>query len=147
MRIVASTEIDRPIDSVWAFIVDPANNPKWDPGTIAVQQTSAGPLGVGTILIATVDLLGRRDLELRISAFEPSGAVAFDFLSGPVTGTRVRYGVEAVEGGRTRLTRTAELRLRGPWVVLWPLVGWSARRHQADEVESVKHILESSQRE
>jgi len=26
---------------VWAFIADPANNPKWDPGTLAVRRTSA----------------------------------------------------------------------------------------------------------
>lgn len=145
MRIVASTEIDRPLESVWAFIADPANNPKWDPGTLEVRQTSGGSLGVGSTLVATVDLFGRRDLDVRIVAFEPSRSVGFDFVSGPVNGTRVRYDVEPVDGRRTRLTRSIEPRLRGAWAVLGPLVGWSARRHRSDEVEAVKRILESSQ--
>ena len=142
MTTAASSEIDRPVEAVWAFIVDPANNPKWDPGTLEVRQTSDGPMGVGTTLLATVELLGRRDLDIRIIGFEPHRSVSFEFASGPVTGTRVRYDLESVTVARTRLTRSMELHLRGAWSVLRPLIGRSARRHRADEVENVKRLLE-----
>lgn len=144
MKAAASTEIDRGVDAVWAFLADPANNPKWDPGTLAVRQTSDGPMGVGTTLLATVELLGRRDLDVRIVGFDPRRSVGFEFTSGPVGGTRVRYDLEPVGVTRTRLTRSIDLHLRGAWNVLLPLVGWSARRHRTDEVENVKRILESS---
>lgn len=142
MQTAASIEIGRPVEDVWAFIADPANNPKWDQGTIAVRQTSDGPLGVGSTLVATVDLLGRRDLDVRISGFEPGRSVGFVFVSGPVAGTRVRYDMEPLGDSRTRLTRSFELGLRGAWRVLSPLVAFSARRHRADEVESVRRLLD-----
>ena len=85
MKTAASTEIGRPVEEVWAFIADPANNPKWDPGTRAVRQTSDGPIRVGTTLVATVELLGRRDLDVRIIGFEPERSLSFEFVSGPVT--------------------------------------------------------------
>jgi len=144
VKTAASTEIGRPLDEVWAFIADPANNPKWDPGTLAVRQTSDGPIGVGTTLVATVELLGPRDLDVRIIGFEPQRCFSFEFVSGPVTGTRVRYDVDAVGASRTRLTRSFELGLNGAWRVLWPLVAFSARRHRADEVEAVRRLLERS---
>lgn len=143
MRTTASSEIKRPVELVWAFIVDPANNPKWDPGTLAVRQTSDGAMGVGTTLIATVDLIGRRDLDVRIIGFDPHRSVTFEFASGPVKGTRVRYDVEGIGASETRLTRSLELRLTGAWALLLPVVAWSSRRHKADEVASVKRILET----
>jgi hypothetical protein len=144
VKTAASTEIRRPLDEVWTFIADPANNPKWDPGTLAVRQTSDGPIRVGTTLVATVELLGHRDLDVRIIGFEPKHSFSFEFVSGPVTGTRVRYDVDPLGGSRTRLTRSFELGLNGAWRVLWPLVAISARRHRADEVEAVRRLLESS---
>jgi Polyketide cyclase / dehydrase and lipid transport len=144
VKTAASTEIGRPVEEVWTFIADPANNPKWDPGTLAVRQTSDGPIRVGTTLVATVELLGRRDLDVRIIGFAPYHFFSFEFLSGPVTGTRVRYDVDAVGVSRTRLTRSFELGLKGAWRVLWPLVVFSARRHRADEVEAVRRLLEPS---
>ena len=144
MKTTASSEIKRPVEVVWAFIVDPANNHKWDPGTLAVRQTSDGPMGVGTTLIATVNLIGRRYLDVRIIGFDPHRSVSFEFASGPVMGTRVRYDVERIGASETRLTRSFEPRLKGAWALLRPVVAWSARRHKADEVASVKRILEGS---
>ena len=109
-----------------------------------MRQTSDGPIGVGTTLIATVMLMGRRDLDVRIIGFEARRYFSFEFVSGPVRGTRVRYDVNSVGASRTRLTRSFELGLNGAWRVLWPLVAFSARRHRADEVEAVRRLLEPS---
>lgn len=109
-----------------------------------MRQTSDGPIGVGTTLIATVDLLGRRDLDVRMIGFEPYRSLSFEFVSGPGMGTRVRYDVASVGVSRTRLTRTLELALKGAWQVLWPIVPFSASRHRADEVVAVRGILERS---
>jgi len=143
MKIEAAATIERPVEAVWEFMAEPSNNPKWDPGTLEVRQTSEGPIGVGTTLIAVVEFLGRRELGVRITSFEPHHEFRFEFVSGPVTGTRTRYAVDRLDAARTRLTRSVDLRLRGWWTLLWPLLAWSARRHRADEVSNVKRILEA----
>lgn len=50
----------------------PGTEPRWDPGTLEVRQTSEGPLGVGTTLAAVVDFMGRRTLGVRITTFAPN---------------------------------------------------------------------------
>ncbi|MEO8571750.1 MAG: hypothetical protein ABI553_08625 [Chloroflexota bacterium] len=63
---------------------------------------------------------------------------AFRFTSGPITGTRVAYVMAPIDDERTRLTRTFSLRLRGWWILTYPL-SW---RERAAEVDNVKRILE-----
>ena len=143
MQIEATATIERPITEVWAFLADPTNNPKWDPGTLEVQQTSDGPIGVGSTLDAVVDLLGRQTVGVHFIAFDPPNELRFEFVSGFLTPTNVAYRLESVDPGRTRLTRVLEPRLRGGFRLLWPLFVWAARRHRADEVSNVKRILEA----
>jgi uncharacterized protein YndB with AHSA1/START domain len=144
VRIEASATIERPIAAVWEYLADPANNPKWDPGTLEVRQTSEGPIGVGTTLDVVVDLLGRQSLGVRITAFEPERELRFEFVSGFMKPTRVAYRLAAVDPRRTRLTRVFEPELSGRWRLLWPVLVWMARRHRADEVSNVKRILEAT---
>ena len=142
MKVAASVIIERPVEAVWEYIADPANNPEWDPGTIEVRQTSPGPIGVGTTLIAVVDMLGRRELGVRIITFEPKRELQFVFVSGVIAGSKTRYALQSLDGGRTRLTREADAHLNGWWRLLTPLASWLAARSRADEVSNVKRILE-----
>lgn len=143
MRIEASATIERPVAAVWAFLADPSNNPRWDPGTLEVRPTSEGPIGVGSTLDAVVDLLGRQTVGVRFTAFEPDRELRFEFVSGFMTPTNVAYRLTSLDPERTRLTRVLEPRLRGRWRLLWPVFVWMARRHRADEVSSLKRILEA----
>jgi len=51
MKIEVSQVIDRPIADVFSFYaVDHVrNHPRWDPG-MQLEQVSAGPIGVGTVI-------------------------------------------------------------------------------------------------
>jgi uncharacterized protein YndB with AHSA1/START domain len=142
MRIAASTIVDRPIGRVWEFISDPRNTPRWDPGTLEVRQTSEGPLGVGTTLAAVVDFMGRRTLGVRITTFAPNAELAFEFVSGFMKPTRVRYLVVRADDDRTTLKRVIEPRLSGWLRLLWPLFAALARAGREEEVSAVKAILE-----
>ena len=40
--------IDRPIEEVFAFVTDPDNVSLWQSTSLETEQTSEGPVGVGT---------------------------------------------------------------------------------------------------
>jgi Polyketide cyclase / dehydrase and lipid transport len=48
MHFANSVTIRRPPSEVFAFLVDPANIPKWNYAIDSARQVSPGPVGVGT---------------------------------------------------------------------------------------------------
>jgi len=48
MEIVQSVEINRPVEGVFAFLQNTANETQWQQGLIESKQTSDGPLGMIT---------------------------------------------------------------------------------------------------
>ncbi len=53
------TVIDRPVDQVFAFLVDAGTASDWNPGLTEARQTSDGPVGVGTTVLYIGKFLGR----------------------------------------------------------------------------------------
>ena len=47
-KIEASIVVDKPAETVWKFIFDPSNAPKYDPEIISARQTSDDSVAVGT---------------------------------------------------------------------------------------------------
>ena len=47
-KIEVSATVHRPPETVWKFVFDPTNAPKYDPDIISAKQTSDGPVAVGT---------------------------------------------------------------------------------------------------
>jgi len=56
-RIKESVEIRYPIDKVFAYTIDAKSWPKWQPFPEA-EQTSPGPIGIGTITKGTIRMMG-----------------------------------------------------------------------------------------
>lgn len=104
-------EIARPVQEVFAFFSDPANDPSWRSGVkeihahgapevgAVVHQTVAGPMGRGI------------PADIEITAYEPGVRYAFRGVSGPVrpvgeyrfaptgSGTSVTFSLSADLGG------------------------------------------------
>ena len=57
-RIEESVEIKRPVDKVFAFTTDAKSWPKWQSAFSDAEQTSQGPVGVGTTFKATFHMMG-----------------------------------------------------------------------------------------
>jgi uncharacterized protein YndB with AHSA1/START domain len=47
-KIEASVAINRPVEAVFARLTDVGNWSEWNPRLLEVEQTSKGPMGVGT---------------------------------------------------------------------------------------------------
>jgi len=138
-KLEASVMIDRPVEEVWKFMTDLSKLPKWNTGVLEAKQTSSGPLGVGTTLqIRSSNMVGYA----RVVEYEPNRRAAFEYPSGPLKGTMERSSVENVEG-KTRFTRTADLKFSGVYKLVGPFLTPRMKREYVASVGNLKRILES----
>ena len=115
-----SALLDRPMKDVFASVPDRGNGPKWQSQLVAVQQTSSGPLGVGTTYKTAGELLGRRlEENAEVTDYQPDSMFGFKMDAGPVqvraiislkpagTGTRLSLKGEGNPGGVFKLAEGA----------------------------------------
>ena len=135
-----SIHLNRPVDEVFAFLVDPANQPAWQSNLIESEQLTAGPMRVGT-RIREVRRLGRRPTEYQaeVSALEPDKRFALRVITGPRVA--LNYAFTAEEGG-TRLHYQFVMRTSGMMRLLEPLIAHSLRKQSTSDFARLKGILE-----
>jgi hypothetical protein len=143
-RLEASQLINRSVEDVFAFLTAPANHPKFVPGMLEFQQTSAGAFGqVGaTARGVRRDFGQRRDLPYEVIEFQPQkrlamkgsiGGIAFRdgyTLESRGTGTRVGFWLEVMPNGVLRLAQ--------------PLIALIGRAHASETLGNLKRVLETS---
>lgn len=110
-----SVVIDRPINDVFAFFTDPANDLRWRPSVKHIDAQE--PVGVGSRIHQVVAGPGGRQIpaDIEVTAYEPDSLYAFKVTTGPVrpsgeyrfapldTGTEVTFSLVADLGGLKRL--------------------------------------------
>jgi carbon monoxide dehydrogenase subunit G len=137
-----SVTIDRPLEEVWDFVSDPANNPQWQSGVIQSDQSPIGPIGVGTRVRIVRRLMGQRmELVLETTEFAPYEKFAFKSLSGPLdvsgflavaatdTGTEVTYRGTGKAAGVLGLGET--------------IIAGLVNKQISDDLKALKALLES----
>src|SRR3954452_11506275 len=117
--MVASTRsvhIDRPPETVFAVLSDPANERKWRPQVRGFE--GQGPPAAGTVIHQTVAGPGGMPLkaDVRLTASDPPRRYAFQVVTGPAR-MAGEYRLEPVDGG-TDLSYTLGAELRGIRLVL-----------------------------
>jgi uncharacterized membrane protein len=105
--------IDRPAATVFDFLVDGMNNPKWRPTVLDIQRVPGTPSGVGAQFKQGLKGPGGRriDGDYEITASEPNSLIRFQVIAGPArpTGT---YRLETT-GDTTRVRLLLEYAPRG----------------------------------
>jgi len=138
-----SVEISRPIDEVWAFMNDPFNMPRLGGSTLALRQTSPGPVGLGATYQGRATILG---LETRINGtiteWDPPNTSAGLLSGGPARSGFYRETYESIPGG-TRLVRSMSLELGPAMRLVWLLFGWLLRRRWDAATRNIKELLEA----
>ncbi len=136
--------IERPIEEVWNFVTDLSKHSEWCAEGEKMQQTSPGPLGVGSTFLAVAP---KGNNTGRVDEHEPNRKVTFERTSGPEKGSTLSYSFEPIEGGKTRLSEIVEFRPSGFLRLLMPFVADSIKRKVQADAErgfsNVKRILES----
>jgi len=136
--------IERPIEEVWSFVTDLSKHSEWCAEGEKMQQTSPGPLAVGSTFLAGTPNGNNAG---RVDEYEPNRKVTFQQTSGPEKGSTVSYTFEPIEGGKTRLREIVEFRPSGLSRLLMPFVAGSIKRKVQASAErgfsNIKRILES----
>ena len=143
MRVEHSGTIDQSVDQVFEYVSTPENDPTWVPASLRHEMLSPRPMRVGSITEEDVGFLGRRmRYAWEITQYEPPTAFALQSISGPIPAT-IRVLLEPLDGAHTKLTLVAEVRLRGVYKPMEPMLRWVALRQFDTQLRTLKNLLES----
>jgi carbon monoxide dehydrogenase subunit G len=100
-----TTEIDRPIEDVFAFLGAGTNDPKFSPRVQRIDKTTDGPVGVGTVFASTVKDAGMTTKrEFRITEYTSPTTIRWAEQSkNLVTAVEGGYDLTDLGSGKTRL--------------------------------------------
>ena len=138
-----SITIRQPVETVFAFLTDLTNAPRWHQNCLDIKDASPGQVGVGTTFLMVTKALGRRfETRYECSQYEPNRRYTVKAIAGPVAGQSTTT-LEATDGG-TRITVSAELEGSAFFKLAEPLIARQFRRDQTTNLNTLKHLLEAS---
>lgn len=136
-----SLHVNRPVEQVFAFLVDLQNVPRWQSNLVQVRQLTQGALHVGT-QVYQLRRFGRRLSEVRaeFTDFELNKRFAMKTLTKPhVT---VSFSLDPEDGG-TRLRYKFILLTNGIMRLFEPLFERMLKEQRESDFETLKGLLES----
>ena len=141
-RIEASVVINRPIDEVFAYVNDVRNWPQWNSNFLEGEQTSEGPVGVGTTSRGVSHFLGQRiEWTSEVTEYEPNRKLKQKIISGPML-MEQSLTFEPVEGA-TRFTIAGEGEFGGLFKLAQPVVDRRMKKQSDGNLAKLKDILEA----
>ena len=142
IKIEQSVVINRPVEEVFAYLSKAENATNWQSGVLESEQTSEGPVDVGTTSRVVRKLLGRRiESTSEITEFEQNKMVASKTTSGPIP-VELRGTYEAVDDG-TKVTIFVEAEVGGFFKLAEAVVGRTIRKQIEADFDGLKGILEA----
>ena len=116
-----------PADVAFGYLADFANAAEWDPGIVEARRLTPGPTDVGSRFEVVALFRGRRQrFEYVVTEYREGVRVA---LHGEGEKASSEDVIEvAADAGGTRVTYSADLRLKGVYRVAEPFLGSTFRR-------------------
>ncbi len=143
--IIASTEVDRPAEEVFAYATDPTRFSEWQTGVVDGHMDGPGVPVVGARCLTTRRIgFADRQSTSELAHIDPPRTWGVRGIDGPIRAV-VDVTVEPLGARRSRLTISVDFAGHGIGKVLVPLV---VRREAAKEmpanVAALKRRLEGS---
>jgi len=138
--------IDRPIDEVFAFLADGTNDRKFSPRVQQIEQTTDGPIGVGTVFESTVKDAGMKSSrKFELTDFERPTKIRWtERSSNAVTVPEGGYDLEAVGDAQTRVTIHNTFEGHGVGKLLVGFATRAASKDAPDFADRIKSAIESA---
>jgi carbon monoxide dehydrogenase subunit G len=141
-RYEASVVINRPVEEVFEFVTNPKNDLLWQSGVLESEQTSEGPMGVGTTLRSVSQSMGRRmEGTWEVIEYKANKKITTKAASGPIS-AETSLAFEPVEGG-TRISLVGEGETGGFFRLAEPIVVRIFQRDLEASLATLKDILEA----
>ena len=144
MYFEVSVSIDRSPADVFGFLQDKDKYPQEEGSPVLVlEQTTPGPVGVGTRYREVVQMLPfyRGEITSEITRFEPGAFLEEDFSGAGMVG-HLAYEFRP-EGEGTILIQRETVRYRGLLGALEPVIRPVLGRQLKARLEEIKRVLES----
>jgi uncharacterized protein YndB with AHSA1/START domain len=144
-KFEASTVIDRPIEEVFAFLVDGTNDLKFSPRVQEISKTTDGPPSAGTVYVSTVKDAGmttKREFELT-EVTPPTRIRWAERSKNIVTAREGGYDLEPAGSG-TRVTIHNELEGHGFGKLIVGFALRAARKDAPAFGQRIKAAVEAS---
>lgn len=141
-RIEESIDIGCPADKAFAFTTDARTWNRWQTTIPEAEQTSPGPVGIGTTFRGTSRMMGRTmPWTATVTEYEPAKKFGKSITSGPVLIEQLETFVPVPEG--TRFSLAYDIRVSGCMKVLSPLIVRSMGKGLRKSLGTLKQILET----
>lgn len=115
-------EVPRSIEESFAYVADFTTVAEWDPGIHESRKVS-GDGGVGTVYDVQAEFRGKTmPFTYTVTEFEENRRIVLDGVGEKATSVDT-IAFEASEGGGTRITYTADFKLKGVLRVAEPFLG------------------------
>ncbi len=138
--------IERPVEEVFDFVADERNEPRYNKAMLRAEKVSDGPIGRGTRFRAEMASMGRRtEMTTEFTGYEPPHRLA----SSTHMSTMDIHGAltfDPVDGG-TRMRWSWDLKPRGAFKLMTPLIRFMGRRLEERIWGSLKKLLEAQEGE
>ena len=137
-----SVLINRPLEEVFAFSVDPAREPEWQDGVVAAGYSPGSAPGVGAEVFETRKFMGfEMTSKLKITEYQPNKLFVGKVIEGPVK-FEVREVFEAINGN-TKISISIEAEPGGFFKLAEGLVEKQLESQLRADYDRAKKLLES----
>jgi uncharacterized protein YndB with AHSA1/START domain len=133
--------LNRPIDQVFAFLVDTSKLSTWQSNLIKSEPLTEGPLRTGSRFREIRRINNKEEeIEGEITALEPNKLLETKTVTKPQA--RVSYALDPEQGG-TRLKYKFVLETSGLMRLLEPMIAKSIKADSEADFKTLKRILEN----
>jgi uncharacterized membrane protein len=137
-----SVVINRPVEEVFAALVDFEADPEWQPAVLQSWHTPPGPVRIGTRTYQVRKVFGRRmEYTSIVTNLEPNRMIVCMSLSGVSPAVCTTYMLEPINGG-TKLIVAIDLEIRGMSKGIAPLLKYRLIKDVARRFATLKGRLE-----
>lgn len=142
-RIEGEITISRPVDVVFDYVADQTNEPQYNSSMVRAEKVSAGPIGEGTKFRSGVRSAGRTaEMLIEFTDYDRPRLLAS---TATMKQADIEYVLrfEPVAAG-TRMMWSGQVRPKGAFRLLGPLIIWLGRHQEQRIWQSMKKHLEGA---